>query len=287
MKFMMIKSRLSAASNDAVMSRVKAKIMANMRHLIIDGRYASIPVVTDFIGEAASAAGLPESDVFHCQMAVDEACTNIIEHAYGGENKGDIEITCLVEPGVCQISVVDTGEPFDPSSVPAPNVRGALEELRPGGVGLHLMRQLMDEIYFEFGDDRNKLTMVKRSEFVAGSSLDEFALDEIRPGIWLLQPYGRIDSSAAPALEEALFECLDNEHYCLIVDMADVPYISSRGLKVLVSAWRVTEAHNGAILLCALKPHVRNVFETVGFTRLFPIYETLDAAIEDLEARCV
>lgn len=262
--------------------------MANERHLIIDGRYANIPVITDFVAEAAEAAGLSDSAVFHCQMAVDEACTNIIEHAYGGENKGDIQITCLVQPGVCEISVVDTGKPFDPASIPAPDVNVPVEEMQPGGVGLHLMRQLMDEIYFEFGSAENRLTMVKRGEPVSAEDpLGAFGLDEIQPGVWMLKPRGRIDSSAAPALEETLFDRLDNGHYCLIVDMAAVPYISSRGLKALVAAWRVARAHDGDLVLCAMTAHVRNVFDTVGFTRLFPIFEDCDAALASLEAHCV
>jgi serine/threonine-protein kinase RsbW len=60
--------------------------MAEVRRLTVRGRYDCIPGITSFVGEAASAAGLNDDEAFHCRMAVDEACTNIIEHAYGGED---------------------------------------------------------------------------------------------------------------------------------------------------------------------------------------------------------
>jgi serine/threonine-protein kinase RsbW len=98
-------------------------------------------------------------------MAVDEACANIIEHAYGGEGRGDIECTCQIDGDGLLVRLCDQGRPFDPSSVPEPDINGSLEERQEGGLGLFLIRKLVDEVRFEFTPGSgNVLTLVKWKE---------------------------------------------------------------------------------------------------------------------------
>ncbi|GAB4469509.1 MAG: anti-sigma factor antagonist [Anaerolineae bacterium] len=255
--------------------------MPEIRRLTVRGRFDNIPTIIDFVAEAAALAGLDENEAFHCQMAVDEACTNVIEHAYGGDDRGDITITCAVEPGICTIVIVDSGRAFDPSSVPEPRMAESLEELRPGGIGLHLMRKLMDDVSFEFADGKNTLTMVKRRAGGRSRGKDgvEIAQHEVRPGIWMITPRGRLDSSASPQLEEVLMGLIDKGQAWLVVDMAEVTYISSRGLKTLVAAWRAARALGGDLYLSGLTPHVQSIFEMVGFTQVFRLFESPDQAL--------
>jgi serine/threonine-protein kinase RsbW len=118
--------------------------------------------IGEFVTRAAGAAGLSADAVYAVEMAVDEACTNIIEHAYGGEGRGEIECTCRVNTDKLTVTLRDRGCPFDPSSVPEPDVNAALQDRREGGLGLYLIRRLMDEVHFEFtSDSGNVLTMVK------------------------------------------------------------------------------------------------------------------------------
>lgn len=95
-------------------------------------------------------------------MAVDEACSNIIEHAYGGEGKGSIRCTCSVTDQELKVVLQDTGQSFDPSSVPRPNLSDNIDEREAHGLGLYFIRQWMDEVFFETADKWNTLTMVKR-----------------------------------------------------------------------------------------------------------------------------
>lgn len=256
-----------------------------MRRLSVPGRYANIPLVTNFVAEAASAAGLPEAAVYHCQMAADEATTNVIEHAYGGEDNGEIEVMCLVEPGSLTIEIVDYGVPFDPDAVEEPNIGVPLEELKPGGIGLYLMRQYMDEVTFAFADGRNRVTMRKDVPQAAGRGGGGAGEPrEIEPGVWLAKPVGRLDSMRAGAFEELLLNALEFGGRWLVVDFEDVPYISSRGLKALVAAWRRAQDAGGGIVLCNMNEHVYAVFDTVGFTRLFSIYDDYAEALSNVIA---
>ncbi len=121
--------------------------------------------ISEFVGLAAEAAGLNEGAVYAVQMAVDEACTNIIEHAYGGEGRGDIEITWRISADRLTVILQDCGRPFDPTGVSPPDIRASLEDSNARGLGLYLMRRLMDKVNFEFTrGSGNVLTMVKLKE---------------------------------------------------------------------------------------------------------------------------
>lgn len=129
------------------------------------GRFASLANISKFVTRAARAAGLDERAVYAVQTAVDEACSNIIEHAYGGEGRGPIECTCRIDDDGLTVTLRDYGRPFDPTGVPRPDIHASLEDRQEGGLGLYMMRQLMDEV--RFGppcDSSNVLTMVKRKE---------------------------------------------------------------------------------------------------------------------------
>lgn len=242
--------------------------------------YSSIPTITQFVAEAAHAAFLDEDAVFHCQMAVDEACTNVIEHAYGGENKGNIEIVCRVEPGRCTIRIVDHGKPFDPTKVPAPKASQSLDDVRPGGIGLHLMKQLMDDVRFEFTEHGNVLTMVKNSpKMVTRPSIAGVKVRKDKHGVIVIEPQGQVDSLAAGDLDVALTEAIAQGTTHIVVDLAEVTYVSSRGLKVLVSGWRQTHDKGGKFAICSVAPRVQSIVETIGFDQIFDIYPTLDDAL--------
>jgi serine/threonine-protein kinase RsbW len=126
------------------------------------GRYDHLEKISAWVEQATKTAGFDDSASYGIQLAVDEACTNIIEHAYGGEDRGDIEITCEMNEEALRILLRDFGQSFDPDAVPTPQLNVPIEELEDQGLGLHWMRKLMDEVRFEFSSETgNLLTLVK------------------------------------------------------------------------------------------------------------------------------
>jgi serine/threonine-protein kinase RsbW len=129
------------------------------------GRFESLAGIRKFVFQAASDAGFDEKEIYAVELAVDEACSNIIEHAYGGEENGDIECTCNDLNDSLEIIIKDEGEPFDPGLVTPPDFSIGLEELKPRGAGLFLIRNLMDDVDFVFSKkEGNVLRMVKRKK---------------------------------------------------------------------------------------------------------------------------
>jgi serine/threonine-protein kinase RsbW len=137
--------------------------METEQKLTFPGRYDSLAAISEFVTQAAEAADLDERAIYAVQLAVDEASTNVIEHAYGGEGRGEIEITCSINSDGLTVTLRDHGSPFDPERVPPPDLAASLEERDAGGLGLNLMRRLMDEVHFHSAPDSgNVLTLVKR-----------------------------------------------------------------------------------------------------------------------------
>ena len=134
-----------------------------MRTAIFPARFDQLDIIRGFATQAARDAGMDDSETYAIELAIDEACTNIIEHAYQEDNRGDIECTCQANNVCLTIILRDHGKPFDPSIVPAPDVHADLEDRAVGGLGVFLMEKFMDEVHFEaLGEAGNVLTMVKR-----------------------------------------------------------------------------------------------------------------------------
>jgi serine phosphatase RsbU (regulator of sigma subunit)/putative methionine-R-sulfoxide reductase with GAF domain/anti-sigma regulatory factor (Ser/Thr protein kinase) len=134
-----------------------------MRTAIFPAKYDQLDTIREFASQAARDAGMDETETYAVELAVDEACTNIIEHAYEGENRGDIECTCESNDVCLTVVIRDHGKPFDPSTVAPPDLEADIDNRSVGGLGVFLMKKLMDDVHFEpLGESGNVLTMLKR-----------------------------------------------------------------------------------------------------------------------------
>jgi serine phosphatase RsbU (regulator of sigma subunit)/putative methionine-R-sulfoxide reductase with GAF domain/anti-sigma regulatory factor (Ser/Thr protein kinase) len=133
-----------------------------MRTAIFPAKFDQLDAIREFVARAARDAGMDDSTVYAVELSADEACTNVIEHAYEGTDGGEIECTCDTNDKNLTIIIHDHGKTFDPSSIPFPDLDADLESRPVGGLGVFLMKQLMDEVRFEpLGEAGNVLTMVK------------------------------------------------------------------------------------------------------------------------------
>ena len=123
----------------------------------------NVPRAIECVTEWAQKAGFDERALYKIQLAVDEACANVVDHAYTGAEPGDIEVSCRLNDRLLTIRVRDWGEGFDLGGVKDPDLKAPLEERSLGGLGLFLVRQVMDEVQFTSDPEQgNELMMSKR-----------------------------------------------------------------------------------------------------------------------------
>jgi len=141
------------------------------KSLKIPARLDQLWRASAFVGDMAAVAGFQGVQLNQIELAVDEACCNIVQHAYAHRPNGEIDIRVQAERGRrIVITLVDTGEPFDPQAVPVHDPATSPDDLKSGGLGLFLIRRIMDDVQFEFNlpglglnqpKRFNRLTMIK------------------------------------------------------------------------------------------------------------------------------
>ncbi len=147
----------------SLVTAVRRPRVVPMRTAIFPAKLDQLDSIRHFAGQAASDLGMAESEVYAVELAVDEACSNMIEYAYHGIDGGDIECTCDPQEDKLVIVLRDHGKPFDPSKVPPPDLQSDIHSRKVGGLGIYLMRHYMDEVHFEqLGKSGNLVTMIKR-----------------------------------------------------------------------------------------------------------------------------
>jgi len=129
---------------------------------IFPGRFESLSSIGQFVRAQAQQSGLDEKAIYQVEMAVDEACSNIIEHAYGDKD-GEISLSCRSSEDGLTVILRDTGKPFDPKTVAQPNLDAELEERESHGLGLFFIYEWMDQVHYDYKPGvGNILTMLKR-----------------------------------------------------------------------------------------------------------------------------
>lgn len=132
------------------------------RTLTVEARPEDIPRVRSFVEEALGASTLSDRARREIRLAVDEACTNIIEHAYAGR-RGSIGVEVSADCGEVAITLRDTGKAFDPHAIGTPDLSRYVKTGKKGGFGLFLIHKMMDEVRYVRSGDSNVLTLVKRA----------------------------------------------------------------------------------------------------------------------------
>lgn len=118
--------------------------------------------VREFIGDEARQYGFNNEEVANIILAVDEACTNIIKHAYQYAPNKEIEISIIPTNQYFEVRIYDNGKTFDPTTLKPPNIKEHLGKYRRGGLGVYLMKRLMDKVEYNFRPGkRNEVHLIK------------------------------------------------------------------------------------------------------------------------------
>lgn len=122
----------------------------------------NLETIREFVGRLARETGFDEDSAMQIELAVDEASTNVIKHAYRYNPAHTVDIVVEINSEKMEIVISDRGRGFDINKVPAPDIAKKIAAAKPGGLGIHLMRSLMDEVHFSINPKKqNEVKLVK------------------------------------------------------------------------------------------------------------------------------
>lgn len=125
-----------------------------------DTRY--LEIIGDFIRKNAKIAGFDDMEARSVELALDEMVSNSIIHGYTNISRGEIRVKVFIIDNGMKVVLEEAGKEFDPFSLDEPDLDASLSERKIGGLGLFIVKQIMDEIYYESTDDRlKKFTLIK------------------------------------------------------------------------------------------------------------------------------
>lgn len=135
------------------MARVEARI-ANRRE--------EMPAIARMVEGFGAEHQVPRAIVNDLNVALDEALSNIIAYGYEPGERGDITVRLTSAAGKIVVEIEDAGRPFDPLQAPAPDLSGSLHERIVGGLGIHFIKNLVDEVTYGRIAEHNRLRLSKR-----------------------------------------------------------------------------------------------------------------------------
>jgi serine/threonine-protein kinase RsbW len=272
---------------------------------VFEGSVEQLSSMREFVGETVHALGGSPDDAFACELATDEAAANIFNHAFEDKH-GRVRLRIHRPESKLTIEVHYHGRSFDPSRVPKPNLDIPLEDREAGGLGLYFMRQLMDEVVFEFDEVKgNVLTMRRILNIPERYGTMELAIERPADGTAVIQVTGSVDGSNFKQLIEQA-ETLHNDGVDKIaLEVSGCEYMSSSGLVALnaitkvLRGERTPDTENGWAVLKTLDdarapagkarlvlvkptPRVERVLDLAGLKNFIPIYSDTASALAAL-----
>lgn len=122
----------------------------------------TIPQLNEFIEQMAGELELDTSLTMNLNLAVEEAVVNVMQYAYPPNKTGQVDIRISADSQALTVVVSDTGTPFDPTKQAEADTSLSAEKRPIGGLGIHLVRQIMDTVSYQYADGHNVLTLTKR-----------------------------------------------------------------------------------------------------------------------------
>jgi sigma-B regulation protein RsbU (phosphoserine phosphatase) len=272
--------------------------------VVIRNRSHDLGVVDAMLDRLAERTRLPRDTMSQIRVVGDEVLANVIAHGFPDGADHDITVRVEWTEGRLTLTVSDDGVPFDPLGVPPPDTSGSLAERAVGGLGIHLVRHLVDQMTYERRGDRNVLTVMKvvdrRRLTAAATAPRPLALDpagfearepdgrgdarmEIRTrrvgDVVAVDMVGRLDSRTAGPASTELNQIAQGKHGKVLLNVGGLEYLSSAGLRAILVAAKLVQVDGGAIKICDANPTVKQVMEVSGMSSLLHLYATERDAI--------
>ncbi len=130
--------------------------MGQTKKLELTSSMEELNRLSAFVDELAADWAIPNAAMFNINLALDELVSNIIKYGYG-ESGHPVFIEFGLDSGMIGITLEDSGSAFNPLDTPAPDIHESLEDRKVGGLGIHFVRNIVNDIQYERKDDKNRL----------------------------------------------------------------------------------------------------------------------------------
>ncbi len=131
-------------------------------HLTLHNEIGQISQLEGFMETVASRTNLDNSVVMGLNLAIEEAVTNVIQYAYPKDTDGTVDLDAVIKADSVEFILSDSGKPFDPTAAPKADTTLSVEDRPIGGLGIFLVKNIMDDVKYQWKDGRNILTMIKK-----------------------------------------------------------------------------------------------------------------------------
>ena len=217
--------------------------------------------IDDFcVGMAASTA-----DVSALHLALEEVVTNVITHGFQNDSSRSltIRLEALTTDRIRAV-VIDDAPAYNPLARPEVNTTLPLEARPVGGLGVHLVKKLMDVCLYEHRDGQNLFSIERKLSRSSGAAATINIATSRLASSATLSLTGRLDGLSSPDLEQQVSALIASGVRTLTFDLSGLGYVSSAGLRVFIIAAKKLKASGGSAQFTSLTPAVHDVFHISG-----------------------
>lgn len=246
-----------------------------------------------FVREVVEDLGFKPPQTLKIEVAVEEVIVNIIKYGYTNTSvsKAVISINCvpLEDNKGISICIQDNGVSYNPlESEYAKRTMLKSSDEDIGGFGIFLVLQLMDQVYYKRENDLNILTLIEyKNEGTKIMNTPKNFIDiseETKDGILILRLQGRLDNITATIVEEQVLSNLTPSHPKLVLSLSGIEYMSSAGIRMLLSLNIKIKSLTGLLIICSINPDVLEIIKLTGFLKNFLVVNDEVEALQKCEA---
>lgn len=242
------------------------------REIIIANDLSEIINVTRFIESAGVSLCISSNMTRRVCLAIEEAVSNIIHHAYPSKEKSDIKLKLSHVNGDITCMITHNGLNSDPTVPFTDTDKLSLETLITGGQEFFLIFKTMDEVAFHSNGSQSFLMLTKRVE-IGLEEEGSFNTNICRvAGGAIITIEGRLDTVNARKFEFALQPLLENCAIEIILNCEDLTYVSSSGLRCFILMQKKVSSQHGQLIMKNMQPEIRKIFDMTGCSSLFNIH---------------
>lgn len=257
-------------------------------------RLDELPRLMAAVHEIGRGTRATAADLSALELALEEIVTNVITHGFRGEPGHSIAISLEAStPDRIRAVVMDDAGAFNPLDRPEADTQLPLEDRPVGGLGVHLVRKLMDLCLYERRDGRNHLTIERQLGRESGVHASVNIAASKLESATVLSLTGRLDGLSSPEIERQVQALIGSGVRTLIFDLSGLEYVSSAGLRVLLLAAKQSKAAGGGARFASLSPPVQHIFQISGLLAALEIHPTVESAMAitprgaaEVEPRC-